>query len=503
MRQHLLAIPLLALLAAARTAHCGDSLAVVHDGLGAEWGAIPVHALEPAGDAGANGADFVSLKVANDGEAMYLLLTVAGETLFQETTTGRLGNDTTLYLDGDANPATGRSVGGIGAELALRFGDRAATVYSSGGFGTSLSVFEAGYVGLPTHTAETFEIRVPYRTDSGTLWRTSANVDFYFFDSLSSDRFPNSGSFRYAVSPDPVAAPAVIPIARAEGTGMRLLVQNILNTAPKFDPEPFARILNAVKPDVVAWQEVRENDWDDADIHAYFDAHYPAPAGRVWTLARNSDSVTMSSWPVLDVLPLSGNHAVHIDLPDDVSDSDLVLFNAHTPCCNNDSGRDFEHDQISSTWRDLLNGTGPFAIDPGSTVVMAGDFNMVGFRRQLETMRDGLIIDNGTWGPDFSPGRADGSLAEVLTRHTHTRRAFTWYSPGSAFGPGRLDWVLYSEDSADVLRQFVLFTPDMTAPDLAAAGLQAGDSLASDHMPIVVDFAFRSPGVPLDAFAIR
>ncbi len=486
----------------------GEALAVLHDGRPDEWAGIAVHAADSIGDTSGEGADFVSLKVANDDEALYLLLTLAGETLLQETDTSRLGSRITLYLDGDANPSTGRSVGGLGAELEIRLGTRSARSYAANGFFTTLSIYEAGYIGLPTHTSETFEIRIPYevRPDFGNpvVWRTSGNVDFYLQDSISDDRFPDNGTTRYTISPDNISDPEVIPLSRADGTDMRLLIQNVLNTTPQFNPQPFARILNAVQPDIVAWQEVRTDDWDNSDVLQFFNDNYPAPGGRSWSIGRNSDTVTISSWPILNVAPLSGNHVAHIDLPEAVSEQNLILFNAHTPCCNNESGRDFEHDQISATWRNLLNGTGPFSIDSMSTAVMTGDFNMVGFRRQLRTLRDGDLIDNGTWGADFLPGRGNGSLTAVTTRHTHSRRTFTWYNPGSSFGPGRLDWLFYTVDTAAVPRRFVLFTPEIPGPDLAAAGLQSTDSLASDHLPIIVDFDFdQQGGIPADVLLFR
>ena len=53
---------------------------------------------------------------------------------------------------------------------------------------------------------------------------------------------------------------------------------------------------------------------------------------------------------------MDGNLVVHIDLPAAMGRRDLVLFNAHLPCCDNDAGRDQESDNIAATWRDLLAG---------------------------------------------------------------------------------------------------------------------------------------------------
>ena len=56
---------------------------------------------------------------------------------------------------------------------------------------------------------------------------------------------------------------------------------------------------------------------------------------------------------------------------------------------------------------------------------------------------------------------------------------------------GRLDWLFYSPDQLTLQRSFALWTPDMPADVLAAVGLHASDSRASDHLALVADFTFE------------
>ncbi len=203
---------------------------------------------------------------------------------------------------------------------------------------------------------------------------------------------------------------------------------------------------------------------------------------------------------ILQSAAVDGNLVCLIDLPDGSGSEplpNLVLFNCHTPCCDNESGRDSEHDHIAATWRDLLAGTGPFTIRSNDAVVMVGDFNMVGYRRQLTVLLDGDIIDNDTNGPDFSPGRAHGSLINAPLRHTHTRSNFTWWSSlSSTYTPGKLDYTIFSDDVATLRRNFVLYTPEVPADVLTAYNLLATDSEAADHLACIADLDFTLAAPP-------
>ena len=56
-----------------------------------------------------------------------------------------------------------------------------------------------------------------------------------------------------------------------------------------------------------------------------------------------------------------------------------------------------------------------------------------------------------------------------------------------------MDYFLYTDKVLTAANHFVLYTPEMCAKNLAAHGLLADDSLASDHLLSCVDFRSMAP----------
>jgi Endonuclease/Exonuclease/phosphatase family len=136
-------------------------------------------------------------------------------------------------------------------------------------------------------------------------------------------------------------------------------------------------------------------------------------------------------------------------------------------------------------------GVGPFEIRARDAVIFTGDFNLVGFHRQLDVLLDGTFIDPAN-GPDFAPGRGRGSLRSAELRHTNARAVRTWRLASSDFAPGKLDYVLYSGDVARWVSGYVLDTSELPRQARVEANLRVSDSLeASDHLALVADFVSR------------
>jgi endonuclease/exonuclease/phosphatase family metal-dependent hydrolase len=110
--------------------------------------------------------------------------------------------------------------------------------------------------------------------------------------------------------------------------------------------------------------------------------------------------------------------------------------------------------------------------------ILTGDFNLVGDPVVLELAAAGL--DNGQPLKRARALQLDG-LSDA-----------TWANPQEPFVPGRLDHILYSASSLELLRAFVFDSSDLSGRWLAYNGLSAEDSsAASDHMPVVADFKWR------------
>lgn len=463
------------------------------DGLATEWSAAAVHAADPLGDVPAGMVDLTQLRLLSDDAALYLMVQVSRQSLLQDPELAGVASDLVLYLDLDDSTATGRPIEGVGVDLEVRLGTRQFVRYRPEPLVEPIN--RLGAMSLPSHSDTAFEIRIPFATapdaaDPGVLF-APGTVRLFLGERLGGDRLPDAGTVACAIVAVAPAPPDPIPLRRQDPGHLRVYSQNVARTSLVRDPPPFRRILAALDPDVICYQEAYESDLSIDAARAFAESALPSAPGAQWSGVRVADNLVLSRFPISQVAAVDDNLVCLLDLPAALGASDLVLFSAHTPCCGKNDGRDREHDHLAATWRDLLAGTGPFAIDPGCAVLMVGDFNMVGYRRQLEVLRDGRFIDPDTWGQDFAPARAAGSLRAAPLRHTHTRFHYTWRDDGSSFAPGRLDWFFYGPDRLTLRRSFALWTPDMPAGALAAAGLQADDSRASDHLALVADFTLE------------
>lgn len=403
-----------------------------------------------------------------------------------------IGNQLVLAIDVDSNSATGATATATrGAEIEIRLGQKSLREFSATGSSRQVTLNDRDVLGLPTHSGTDFELRIPYARFQGYLggaaMASASSVRFWLVDESSADRLPASGSVSVTLQRSVAEVVAPANFARPTRTSFRLLTHNILRDGLIDRPDAFEAIWQATQPDILCLQE--SYDMPAADAAAFASA----ALGGTWFARGVQDCIVVSRWPIVESAALDGNIVVRIDLPNDVTPRDLVVFNAHTPCCRNDTGRDSEHDRISSTWRDMLNGFGPIGSAPGDAMITTGDFNMVGFVRQLETLRDGNIINNATFGADFQPGRAEGSLRTIDYPVTGVPAAFSWYSPTSTFLHGRLDWTLYTGDELELLNAFAVHTPGMSSTQLQALGLSSNTSTtAADHLTLIADFRLRT-----------
>ena len=92
------------------------------------------------------------------------------------------------------------------------------------------------------------------------------------------------------------------------------------------------------------------------------------------------------------------------------------------------------------------------------------------------------------FGPDFAPDWDATPLTSVRSRQTEKRMGYTWRDDGQSFWPGQLDYLIHSDSVIRATRSFVLYTPEMSPANRALYGLQADDSLASDHLLFCADF---------------
>ncbi|MEL7472391.1 MAG: endonuclease/exonuclease/phosphatase family protein [Planctomycetota bacterium] len=263
---------------------------------------------------------------------------------------------------------------------------------------------------------------------------------------------------------------------------VRVVCWNVYFTQPATNPQPFARVLRSLDPDVVLLQE-----WDIDDsthIASWFNALLPRQDG--W------QALTGESWGVAVVTPHTlsplGDNVLYLSEGDEravnlvaavvnTPSGRVAASSVHLKCCGGPDGpeearRLAEADAINATLAEQFEAT------PTDMRIVAGDLNLVGAVGPLDRLRTGLD--------------ADGSdLAVARTSRLGDAAMYTWRDEDSAFTPGRLDYALVGDSEAELVQAFVLDVDQLTPNAVQAAGLRPGDTAASDHLPLVIDIRPR------------
>ena len=466
---------------------------ITFDGDFKDWKGVRPLETDSSGDGAPGSIDFRRIWVTDNGEQLAVRVELGRETILQNGLASAAGNQVRILFDLDDRVETGLPIESIGAELEVRFGERQIWMYRPDGSGRQVDVGSGLIVALPTHSARSFEIAIDLRRRGALrsiLNRAPTTIRVVALEAVAGgDRLPDIGSMTYQLTSESSSTNEPIDLGRPPRTDLRLLTLNVEDSLIVERQSLYRRLFLALRPDVVALQSLR--DWGAEETRGFMDSVLPLEGGRTWSAEMVEDCVTVSSLPILSSAAVDGNVVVLLDLSHFGVTHDLVLFNAHTPCCENDAGRDRESDHLAVAWRDMLEGGGLFAINRRDAVVFAGDFNLVGYKRQLTSIRDGELIDP-TLGADFDPGRKKGSLATAAARHTHRGTTTTWRRKRAQFAPGRLDWILYSSDRLAEEGSFVLETAEMPRSERRRWDLKRNDSTrTSDHLAVVVDFSFR------------
>jgi endonuclease/exonuclease/phosphatase family metal-dependent hydrolase len=258
----------------------------------------------------------------------------------------------------------------------------------------------------------------------------------------------------------------------------------------------YQRIFDVLQPDLIGFQEIYDND--ARTTQAAVEELLPSGEGATWYSAKAGlDLVAVSRYPIRATYTIPGyednrSAAFIIDAQDKLG-SELLFIVMHPPCCSGDTPpRDVRRqqvvDQVLAFLRDAQTEGGAIDVPAGTPVIIAGDMNFVGDDQQPRSMRTGTIVDTSRFGPSFAPDWDGSNLTDAEPPLTGWPMGFTWYSPESSFGPGRLDYIYYTDSVLRAVRRYTLFTPTLSADQLQASGLQANDVLqASDHLPLVVD----------------
>ena len=82
-----------------------------------------------------------------------------------------------------------------------------------------------------------------------------------------------------------------------------------------------------------------------------------------------------------------------IDLPDNIYSTDILIINAHPPCCNNNAGRQENFDALINFIQDAKTIGGVIDLPINTPISFSGDMNLVGYSEQYYTIINGTISD--------------------------------------------------------------------------------------------------------------
>ena len=458
-----------------------------------------------------------------DGEGIYLRFRVPKGPDGQALTLQNSLKTVALYLDADGDLATGRTsrlkpLDQLGVDLEIRFspvekgtivaGTRTVRIDRSGGE-TSVPNAATGLVVSPTYSSEWFEARLDrarlldsFGRSSGTSPARLAGMFVTLDDTGQIDGYADP----FSVSLPPLSTgpgPVIDVPAKAPGL-VRVVSLNVEKSGPVKNPDAFSRMLTLLDADIVLIQEWDEGDatqtqeWFRSNAVPIDSPFAPAPKAQgagPWRVHKGPGTGVgiASRWPITALPPDS----LDVTTPAVASGAErprrvraasalvstpagpVAVTSIHLKCCGGahtpeETQRQNEARAINKANDEVYRAQAKDAV----ARIIAGDFNLVGSRAPLDILRAGIDSD-GT----------DLAVAEPFTLGTGMK--YTWLDDQSPFLPGRLDYLLFSDSSARVVTSFVLDSQRLSFESLARSGLDATDSRASDHMPIVVDLMIQ------------
>ncbi len=297
-----------------------------------------------------------------------------------------------------------------------------------------------------------------------------------------------------SVSPERREVQASDPLERAAGTDFRVLTWNVFGLpnghAPR-DSSALVRVLAALDADVLLLNEVNGSA---AEVEAVL----PPPAqgaapwkvharGELVVAVRGGRSITgaflrpttapaTGFYPTLGELLFGRTRVTALGAFVSDGPRTTLVVPLHFPCCGDEAGRL----RAAPALRDAVQAALAEASVDG--VIVAGDFNTVNGRstEPVEIVQRGVTFRGAP-------------LAALEARQLDGQSNTTFWNPRRQVA-SRLDWLLFSDTTLELLRAFIFETEDLAPEWLRAHGLQADDSdvsQSSDHRPIVADFRWR------------
>ncbi len=436
---------------------------------------------------------------------LHILLDTDDDTSTGNTVFGQAGVDAVLDLSRtNAGPSGTR-----GAGFSLRAPDGTAATQ---GLGAHRNAHDVGLLVLPTWSATRFELRIARAGAADGFARLGQRVrlQLVFADqgAIRSRTEPVAYALRTLPGPDPFTRGGAAIPSRDNGS-VRVAQWNVASERFR-SPERHARLLAAVRPDVVLLDEVYEHVSDSALV-AFFAEPGLAALGRwQWVRAESGGRQktvvaardrTIRPAPAMRrvefapgaldslraIVPADFRGTLVVEANDQVSATGAwvavggldVLF---VPLDLRSAGyHGSPHDAVRMLQvRTIRDAIARELQGRRAPVVIGGDFNPVGAFAPVAELMRGLDVDGSDLQLADTPRLGEATWA-------------TWRNPSVAlFGPGRLDLTLFPDAALERTGGFVFASEDLTSSMAASLGLERSDSQrASDHLIVVTDLRPR------------
>ena len=427
--------------------------------------------------------DLLEFSICNDSEHLYIRIKLADEIDLTEP----FYNPAKIMvnIDADNNASTGYFTNNIGSEYGINFFDKFIFDDTNFPIVDTLSLYTLGVIPLPTITSNQFEIAINRSFFSDTI---SISIS----DNVGNDYMPDNGSvFTYIFDNCSSPTATVVDFFKNDPTNLRLMTYNVFSNGliNNNRVDEHRRILASANADIITYQECGNTTYNDVlgflnTNPVYYPYIYPD---------LNSGNLTISKYPSLQSWQVANKiDAELIDLPDSIYATDILILNAHPPCCSNNQGRQEHFDALIQFIHDAKTIGGVIDLPINTPISFSGDMNLVGYAEQYYTIINGTISDTTTYGNGGLPDWDNTPLKDQICYFNEKNIAYTWDASNPSLGdfpPGRLDFVFYTNSVMSVDKSFTLSTEHMSPPLLNQNNLLSDDTkIASDHFPLIVDF---------------
>jgi hypothetical protein len=497
---------------------------IVMDGQLGDWAGIsPIVTVKPEKTPG-----FTAIYVTDDQDSVFVRLDLDTVINYQSLIESTL----TLYFDADGNRTTGSKVEPlIGSDIAIelsphtsqwpgrpRQGVRVQVFSGSSEAPEYTSGYAIGVMGVPAFSAKAFEFRIARGQSSipGLRLFESNHLRGKLVHGTSQEHvLQQSADFEYQLSDSDLQRSLSDRQIKAQlrpddPKSIRVAAWNIADNLYYERFDAYARILSAIGADVLLFDEAPD-DISEQSVRRLISEMGASVAASDWHIQIGQGGgrqrvVIASHLPITAVKgfdPLlyddetiefvheNGTRSMTHDLADmanegmpvlaaelDWNGRKILLTSMDFQCCGFDGSPEDQFRSLQAmTIRRALRRQ---MIESGQAdaLILAGDINLVGSYKPLETLYAGTDLDG-----------SDLANANPLQLDQLSTATFGFRGP---FPPGQLDYLLFSDSSLQLERSFVFDSRDVPEALATELGVKPLDSTrSSDHLPIVADFQFR------------